>query len=89
MPINNLAQFIAELLQIYTLVVFANALLSWFVFGTQNSVVRQIYWFTGRIVDPVLSPIRNALTPVSRNFGIDISPFILIILLQILVKMLR
>lgn len=89
MPINNFAAFIARLLQIYTLVVLANALLSWFVFGTQNSVVRQIYWFTGRIVDPVLNPIRNALAPVSRNFGIDISPFILIILLQILIEMLR
>ena len=88
MPINNLARFIAQLLEIYTLIVFANALLSWFVSGTQNSVIRQIYWFTGRIVDPVLNPIRNALTPVSRNFGIDISPFILIILLQILARML-
>ena len=88
MPIQNLARFIAQLLDIYTLVVFANALLSWFVFGTQNAVVRQIYWYTSRIVDPVLRPIRNLLEPVSRNFGIDISPFILIILLQILVRML-
>ena len=79
---------IARLLEIYTLIVFANALLSWFVFGTQNAVIRQIYWSTSRIVDPVLSPIRNALQPVSRNFGIDISPFILIILLQILARML-
>ena len=89
MPIHNLAGFIAQLLDLYTFVVFANALLSWFVFGTQNAVIRQIYWFTGRIVDPVLSPIRNALGPVSRNFGIDISPFVLIILLQILVQTLR
>ena len=88
MPIHSLARFIAQLLDIYTLVVFANALLSWFVFGTQNAVVRQIYWYTSRIVDPVLRPIRNLLEPVSRNFGIDISPFILIILLQILVRML-
>ena len=89
MPIHNLTRFIAQLLDIYALVVFANALLSWFVYGTKNSSIRQIYWFTSRVVDPVLSPIRNALTPVSRNFGIDISPFILIILLQILARMLR
>ena len=89
MPTHNLAQFIAQLLEIYTLIVFANAVLSWFVFGTQNAVIRQIYWWTGRIVDPVLSPIRTLLEPVSRNFGIDISPFILIILLQILAQMLR
>lgn len=89
MPIHDLARFIARLLDLYAFVVFGNALLSWFVFGTKNSSIRQIYWFTSRIVDPVLSPIRNALAPVSRNFGIDISPFILIILLQILAGMLR
>ena len=79
---------IIRLLEIYTLIVLANALLSWFVYGTKNAVIRQIYGFTGRIVDPVLSPIRNALQPASRSFGIDISPFILIILLQILTRML-
>ncbi|MCG9133562.1 YggT family protein [Candidatus Poribacteria bacterium] len=84
----NFAWLIAQLLEIYTIVVFANAVLSWFVFGTQNSVIRQIYWFTGRLVDPALRPIRNLLEPVSRNFGIDISPFVLIILLQILTRML-
>ena len=88
MPIHNLAQLIARLLEIYTFIVFANALLSWFIFGTQNAVIKQIYGLTSRLVDPVLSPIRNALQPVSRNFGLDISPFILIILLQILARML-
>ena len=88
MAIPNFARLIAQLLEIYTIVVFANALLSWFVVGTQNSVIKQIYWWTSRIVDPVLRPIRNQLEPVSRNFGIDISPFILIILLQILARIL-
>ena len=78
------ARFISELLEIYTIVVLANAILSWFVFGTQNAVVRQLYWWTSRLVDPVLRPIRNALGPVTRNFGIDISPFVLILLLQFL-----
>ena len=78
------AWFISQLLELYTIVVFANAVLSWFVFGTQNAVVRQLYWWTSRLVDPVLNPIRNALGPVTRNFGIDISPFVLILLLQFL-----
>ena len=85
---NMLAWFISELLEIYTIVVFANAILSWFVVGTQNSVVRKLYWWTSRIVDPVLKPIRNALGPVTRNFGIDISPFVLILLLQFLARIL-
>lgn len=85
----NFAWLIAQLLEIYTIVVIANAVLSWFVFGTQNSIVRQIYWYTGRLVDPALRPIRKGLEPMSRNFGIDISPFVLIILLQILARLLR
>lgn len=85
---DMLAWFISELLEIFTILVLANAILSWFVFGTQNSVVRQLYWWTSRLVDPVLKPIRNALGPMTRNLGIDISPFVLIILLQFLRRML-
>ena len=85
---DRLAWFISELLEIFTILVLANAILSWFVFGTQNSVVRQLYWWTSRVVDPVLGPIRNALGPMTRNLGIDISPFVLIILLQFLRGML-
>lgn len=80
----TLSWFVSEVLEIYIIVVFANTVLSWFVGGTQNSVVRQIYWWTSRIVDPVLNPIRNVIGPMTRNFGIDISPFVLIILLQFL-----
>ncbi len=85
---DMLAWFISELLEIFTILVLANAILSWFVFGTQNSVVRQLYSWTSRVVDPVLGPIRNALGPMTRNLGIDISPFVLIILLQFLRRML-
>lgn len=85
---DMLARFISELLELFTILVLANAILSWFVFGTQNSVVRQLYWWTSRVVDPVLGPIRNALGPMTRNLGIDISPFVLIILLQFLRRML-
>lgn len=85
---DTLARFISDLLGIYTMVVFANALLSWFVFGTQNAVVRQLYVLTSRVVDPVLKPIRDALGPMTRNLGIDISPFVLILLLQFLSRIL-
>ena len=85
---DTIAQFISGLLEIFIIVVIANAVLSWFVSGTQNLVVRQIYWWTSRIVDPVLRPIRNALGPMTRNFGIDISPFVLIILLEFLRRIL-
>ena len=83
-----LAWVLHQLIEIYMFIIIANAILSWFVYGTQNSTIRQIYWMTSRVVDPALSPIRKALGPMSRNLGIDISPFVLILLLMIVNRML-
>ena len=76
-----LAWFLIQLIEIYMFIVIANALLSWFAFSVKNSTVRQIYWWTSRIVDPALAPIRRAVGPMSRNLGIDFSPIVLIFLL--------
>ena len=83
-----LAWVLHQLIEIYMFIIIANAILSWFVHGTQNSTIRQIYWMTSRVVDPALSPIRRALGPMTRNLGIDISPFVLILLLMIVSRML-
>lgn len=83
-----IAEVLKQLLEIYIIVVFINVILSWFVFGTRNFTVRRIYWFTSNFVDPVLNPIRRVLEPVTANFGFDISPFILIMVLSVLVRML-
>jgi len=85
---NILMSIIAEVIRFYTLIVVANAILSWFIHSQKNIAVRRIYWITNQLVDPVLSPIRQVLSPMTRNFGIDISPFILIMFLQILKGML-
>ena len=83
-----LAWLLSQLIEIYTFIIVANALLSWFALGTKNSIIMRIYWLTGRIVDPLLNPIRRALAPMSRSLGIDISPIVLIFLLIILNRML-
>ena len=52
------------------------------VLDTRNRLVWTIGDFLHRVTDPVLRPIRNALP----NFGgIDISPIIVIIVLEVLV----
>ncbi len=79
-----LAWALGQLIEIYVFIVIGNAMLSWFVYGTQNATIKQIYWWTSRVVDPALTPIRRAFGPMTRNLGIDISPFILIFLLMIL-----
>ena len=79
---------IVKLIRIYLWVVIVNAVLSWFIGGIQNMTVRRIYWTTNQLVDPVLAPLRQVLSPMTRSFRLDISPFILFIFLRILEGML-
>ena len=65
---NILIPIILEVIQIYIWIVIANAVLSWFIGGIQNMTVRRIYWITNVLVDPVLAPIRQVLSPMIRNF---------------------
>jgi uncharacterized protein YggT (Ycf19 family) len=82
-----LTSILIDVIRLYMLIIVVNAILSWFVHGTRNMTVRRIYWITSQLVDPALDPIRRLLRPVTRNFGIDISPFILIIFLQMLQRL--
>jgi YggT family protein len=83
-----LKPLVTEVIGIYSIIVFANVILSWIVNLSGNATVRQLYWFTNRLVDPVLDPIRRVLRPMTGGLGIDISPLILILFLQILQRML-
>ncbi len=86
---NELINLLSKVIRFYSIVVLVNVILSWFVYNTQNMIVRRIYWTTGQFVDPALAPIRKLLSPVTKNFGgIDISPIILIFLLQVLRRIL-
>jgi YggT family protein len=83
--VNILTGLLSNLIWYYTLIVIVNVILSWVVHSTQNMVIRRIYWTTGQFVEPALAPIRQLLSPLTRNLGgIDISPIILIIFLRLL-----
>ena len=84
-----LIPLVTEVIGIYSIIVFANVILSWVVNLSGNVTVRQLYWMTNRLVDPALDPIRRVLRPVTGGLGIDISPLILLIFLRILQSMLR
>ncbi len=79
---------LSKAIWLYMIIVFVNAILSWFIHSSRNMTLRQIYWITNQLVNPVLDPIRRVLSPMTRNFGIDISPIILILLLQVLERIL-
>jgi uncharacterized protein YggT (Ycf19 family) len=84
-----LIPLVAEAIGIYSIIVFANIILSWIVNFSGNMTVRQLYSMTNRLVDPALDPIRRVLRPMTGGLGIDISPLILLIFLRILQSMLR
>ncbi len=74
-------QILCQLIQLYVIVIIVWALLSWF--PTQpGSGLAQIREVIGRFVDPVMLPVRRA---IGASFGgIDFSPIIVIIGLQLL-----
>ena len=74
----GLAAFVAMFVQIYSLIILVRVLMSWVNVDPYNSpLARTII----DITEPVLQPIRNMLPPTG---GIDFSPVIAIILLQVL-----
>ena len=78
----SIAILIDKVIDIYTWIVIASAIMSWLVaFGvvnTRNQVIRFVVDFLYRVTEPVLRPIRRVLPNLG---GIDISPVILLLLL--------
>ena len=92
--------FLQILIQIYMWVIIINVILSWVLLMSRNiysrnvsqymDIARRIYHFTHILTEPVLAPIRRMLYPVTRQIGgLDFSPFVLILLLMFLSKILR
>ena len=79
----SLARLIDTVIDIYTWIVIASAIMSWLVaFGVvnmRNQFIRMLGDVLYRLTEPALRPIRRVLPNLG---GIDISPVILILLLQ-------
>lgn len=78
------------ILEIYTWLLIASAILSWLVafnvINTRNRAIYLIGDFLYRVTEPVLRPIRRILPNLG---GIDISPVILILLILFLRQLIR
>ena len=66
------------LLDLYTWVIIARALVSWVSLDPRNPIVQFLYQAT----EPVLRPLRQIVSPDAIG-GIDISPILTIVLIQI------
>ncbi len=72
---------IAKLIDVYTLIVLLSVIVSWINLPPDHPAVK----FSSVLTEPVLAPIRRAIGPVS---GLDFSPLILLIGLQLLRRIL-
>ena len=77
----DVVRLIMFVLDIYTWVIIAAAVISWVTPNPYNPVVRLLR----RLTEPVLAPIRRLLPPW-KTFGLDFSPMIIILLIQWVVK---
>jgi len=76
----SLARLIDNVIDIYTWIVIASAIMSWLVaFGVinvRNQFIRVVVDLLYRLTEPVLRPIRRFLPNLG---GVDISPVILLL----------
>jgi YggT family protein len=74
-----------EALALYMWCLIIMAVMSWMlafnVLNRGNPTVYRVFDFFERITEPVLMPIRKVIPPIG---GIDVSPVILILLIQLL-----
>ena len=82
MPVD-VTQLLVTAIQLYSYVLLARIILSWIPnLNRSNPIVRFLY----QITEPVLEPVRRAIPPLGT---IDISPIVVFIGLNILIRLLR
>jgi len=73
-------------LQIYSFVILARIILSWFMIGGvgTNQTVSAIYQVVYGLTEPLLAPIRTVIPPIKMGMAyLDLSPFILLVLISL------
>lgn len=79
----SLRYLIIQAIDIYSIIIVIRVILSWISIN-QNSSFFKIYLFLIQITEPVLGRVRHLLHNLMPNMMIDFSPFIVIILLNII-----
>jgi len=74
--LSALATTIELIIQLYSFIILARVLMSWVNIDPYSPIARTIY----NLTEPVLAPVRNVLPPAA---GLDFSPIIVILLLQV------
>lgn len=77
---NFLVGAIVNFLALLELLVFVDAIMSWFIKPRSNEVSRII----GIIVDPILKPCHNLQAKFISNVPFDFSPVIALLLIELI-----
>jgi len=83
LPPTNIFWIAADLLQIVFFLILAEVIVSWAIMFGSVSPYKPWVRTLRKVTDPVLEPFRK-MVPPHKLRGIDISPLIAIILIQIL-----
>jgi YggT family protein len=84
-----IARIAVDLIQAYIVVLFVRIILTWFPTDPWSGLGR-FERVLGRVTDPVLAPIRRVLPPLRvGGGGIDLSPIVALVALEVLVSILR
>ena len=76
--------YVVLIIQIYLYVLIARIILSWFPISS-GSPMMPVVRALGAVTDPVLKPVRALVPPMAvGSMGIDLSPLIVVVVLQIL-----
>ncbi|WP_395826103.1 YggT family protein [Elstera sp.] len=89
MFVSPFAWLISTAFSLLFWIILIQAILSWLmafnVVNTRNPVVATIWDLTNRLTNPLLQPIRSVLPSFN---GVDLSPLVLLILLQFIERLL-
>src|SRR5438045_360890 len=82
---SHVVHLLSSLAEAYLVVIFVRVILSWFPISP-GSAMASIYNIVYNVTEPVLGPIRRVMPSVGfGGMGLDLSPIILLLGLQLII----
>lgn len=78
---------VAAFCEVIVLLICVEAIMSWFVMHFSPGL-RRIYGFICNLTEPFLMPFRGIMRPFAMRTGIDFSPVVAILVLQMVARLL-
>lgn len=83
--LSGVIGLIVGLLNVYTIIILIRVVASWLGADPYNPIMQ----FLSRLTDPLFSAVRRRLPMLLWNTGLDFSPLIIILLIQVFILVLE